>query len=284
MDSRSRRGPARGGFTLIELLIVIAIISLLAAILFPAFAAVRGQARRTSCGNNLLQIGLGISQYIQDNDSVFPGAASFDYTGPVQMVGGLTSEIQPYIKNTQLLHCPEDPVQDSSGDPTFANYDYTDYAYNYWLGHNPDINGGANICSSVNACTQVGNAETAILNPALTVAATDYYPSQADAYTTWPRMGNTVDPTTNTWSYVDQNATPNVKHYELIDERHLGGAMYLMADGHVKWYRPEAVGVGWFGQGISDNRDIASPAETVGGFGPTDSNNLQNFQVTFSPD
>ncbi len=41
------------GFTLIELLIVIAIITLLAAMLFPVFSRARGAARRTSCANNL---------------------------------------------------------------------------------------------------------------------------------------------------------------------------------------------------------------------------------------
>lgn len=43
----------RNGFTLIELLIVISIIALLAAILFPVFARARENARRTSCASNL---------------------------------------------------------------------------------------------------------------------------------------------------------------------------------------------------------------------------------------
>jgi type II secretory pathway pseudopilin PulG len=54
------------------LLIVIAIIGILAAILFPVFARARENARRSSCQSNLKQIALGIMQYTQDYDEKFP--------------------------------------------------------------------------------------------------------------------------------------------------------------------------------------------------------------------
>lgn len=56
----------RGGFTLIALLVVIAIIAILAAILFPVFARAREKARQTSCLSNVKQLTLGCLMYAQD--------------------------------------------------------------------------------------------------------------------------------------------------------------------------------------------------------------------------
>ena len=64
---RTRSGSRRA-FTLIELLVVIAIIAILAAILFPVFAQVREKARSIACLSNEKQLGLAVSQYINDND------------------------------------------------------------------------------------------------------------------------------------------------------------------------------------------------------------------------
>ena len=66
---------ARNGFTLIELLVVIAIIAILAAILFPVFAAAREKARQTSCLSNMNQLGKGFMMYADDWDEGLPGGA-----------------------------------------------------------------------------------------------------------------------------------------------------------------------------------------------------------------
>lgn len=85
-------------FTLIELLVVIAIIALLAAILFPVFSRARENARRSSCQNNLKQIGIGFEQYKQDYDGYICGSSNNGQSW--------STMILTYVGNDQVFVCP----------------------------------------------------------------------------------------------------------------------------------------------------------------------------------
>ncbi|HEY2953039.1 MAG TPA: type II secretion system protein, partial [Verrucomicrobiae bacterium] len=58
---RRLAGLGRGGFTLIELLMVMAVISILAALLLPALVRAKQQAHRIKCVNNIRQLNLSLA-------------------------------------------------------------------------------------------------------------------------------------------------------------------------------------------------------------------------------
>lgn len=58
--------PARG-FTLLELLVVVAIIAILSALIFPALASAKARARSAACKNNLKQVGIALASYVAES-------------------------------------------------------------------------------------------------------------------------------------------------------------------------------------------------------------------------
>jgi prepilin-type N-terminal cleavage/methylation domain-containing protein/prepilin-type processing-associated H-X9-DG protein len=123
----------KAGFTLIELLVVIAIIAILASILFPVFGRARENARRSACQSNLKQIGLGITQYVQDYDDVYPP----DDLGTSDPLKGWAGAIQTYVKSEQLFQCPSSVTSAPTGATQrdrLYDANFTDYGYNRNLG------------------------------------------------------------------------------------------------------------------------------------------------------
>ena len=121
----------RQAFTLLELLVVIAVVAILAALIFPAVESVREAALGSACISNLRQIGAGIFAYAGDHDGMIPcGPKAPPFTNPNDLypsTGAPTSLIslqsgapvalglllQTYLSKTPgVLFCPgcDEPI------------------------------------------------------------------------------------------------------------------------------------------------------------------------------
>lgn len=254
MLPRFRTRPSRG-FTLIELLVVIAIIAILAAILFPVFAQARDAARKASCTSNLKQIGLAILMYNQDYDETYPFAA---FNPPGQTLIMWYDLVEPYVKSgTKGVMNPVAGPAGRNAAPFWIcpNYDKNDYAK---LPGDPDpfpfdpqakVRGmsyaaNGNIMPMMHSAfpgfTFPGRITSlaALQSPAQVVlvghsqavrpalAGDDWFSDCVNDETGYPPTGN-----------------PNIGNaaaYCSARYKHNGGSVYLLADGHAKWFKGPA--------------------------------------------
>ena len=90
---------------------MIAIIAILAAILFPVFAQAREKARQTACLSNLRQAATAMQMYVQDYDETFLISLYFarEADGKTPCVANFFSTVLPYQKNADIMRCPPNP-------------------------------------------------------------------------------------------------------------------------------------------------------------------------------
>ena len=146
------RACSRDAFTLIELLVIIAIIGILAALLFPVFARAREKARQTTCLSNTKLLSLATLQYLQDNDETFPLAYGYqpgngwlatspgDTPASAQYAPGTPqyaayvvywgNAIQPYAGNYQIFYCPSSTTRNTDYSLNTPSAIKVTYAYN----------------------------------------------------------------------------------------------------------------------------------------------------------
>jgi len=273
----------RRAFTLIELLVVIAIIAILAAILFPVFSQAKQAAKKTACLSNEKQIGLAAQLYMADYEGQLfhhhedwvldDGTLSVNLpaTADECIGGGFGNSqaekpwailFQPYIKNRNIMFCPEDAVTKSSKlASTIEDFN----GGTELVGEECSINPNSESCiaqaqnrsmysyllNSVFTHKSCRYAVEGVLggfatesalaglddpniimfsernSEGLTDPGSDFYYVPQDDYDAWSGEGAMIN-----WG---SGSRPNEGWIKY--NRHNGGANYIYADSHVKWMR-----------------------------------------------
>jgi prepilin-type N-terminal cleavage/methylation domain-containing protein/prepilin-type processing-associated H-X9-DG protein len=227
-----RPSGASNGFTLIELLVVVAVISTLAAILFPVFQTVREKASQTVCMSNAKQIALAFQLYEDD----FDGRTPFTNPGPPRWPNVMES----YLKaSPQITWCPNDnqnwpgyprsPDGGGIGDYLFGLC--PDYGYNEkFLSLNPPCQIGPPFtCSSSN---ESGEPLSAVTQPAHTLLLVEStYAKSGPAGKDFIYGFHRVEPPP-LWTGTGSGVT--AESYGYCWPRHQGRATSVFVDGHVK--------------------------------------------------
>ena len=226
----------RVGFTLIELLVVIAIIGILASLLLPALARAKAQAKRIQCANNLHQLGISMTLYLEDNQHRYPyarvdtpiGRSWESYLEPYYRVGWITNN---------SYQCPAFDWVAWSGKSAFGVVvPSCSYAYNHcgvdvnggewysgtWLGLGNETEGGSNPMYGIVPAI----SESQVKAPSQMFAISDSRVFFQD---------------NNQWLGIDFMFGTYYSLKEIKTPRHGSGYNVLACDGHVQLVRRDVL-------------------------------------------
>jgi len=216
---------ANRGFTLVEMLIVLAVLMILAALLFPVLGRVREKGRQANCQSNLKQIFLGVQQYIQDNDSRHP---SF---------GNWRDATASYIKSSNVFTCPSVPAPIKRPDGVLDSGEY-----NFYIGFLNSL-----------VTEQTGNgfkqALVGVNESILTDASKIFVSGDVGVY---GHSRQVPMPRPDACGITIGSGKPD--NLQTASTIHNGGGNYLFYDGHTKWMTPET-----FVQSLCDAAEYLQP-------------------------
>ncbi len=208
------------GFTLVELLVVVAILVIIASLIFAVYARSREKGRQTVCLSNLRQLGVALLSYAHDYGGCFPPYRSQPLR-PLETVEGcyhatdgthegtifapqlLVQSVNPYLKSQEVWFCPSDPYQRTSTFYWCVSHQYTSYVF--------DLRG----------CRYLKDTGFRMDHPRAARSPSSYVLAY-DPNFVWP----------SDWDFADSR---EAELHPKVGGNHFGGSNKLYLDGHVKW-------------------------------------------------
>jgi len=187
-----------GGFTLIEMLVVVAIIMILAAIIYPVYETVNKRAETVHCASNMGHLAHAVLLYAEDYDGVLvPAYVTGGQNGAVATSWDVL--LMPYHHSEALYLCVSDQAASFAASTTC-------YKHSYGLNFDLTMVGGYG--SSAMLLSEVQS-------PSATILLFEVRGSLRALGASYPAHRLTR-----------------------VDARHNDGCNFSFLDGHVKWCRP----------------------------------------------
>jgi prepilin-type N-terminal cleavage/methylation domain-containing protein/prepilin-type processing-associated H-X9-DG protein len=233
----------RSGFTLIELLVVVAIILVLAAILFPVYSKAPENGLRIVCSSNIREIAIAIHTYAGDNaGKVPPGCGvtpgnTISYVAPRDVLW--PARILKYMKSDKLLVCPV-ATKGMQAQYFDTRKPMTTYGMNWRFTTGGDMGGPPNQqVQSLNGVIQTLDSPS-IPSRTILLIETRNAAGWCGDTNQQPWGGNSLQRGGNIMPYGDwgiYNDAIRWQEYPVVPYGHGSGCNVCLADTHVKYIR-----------------------------------------------
>jgi prepilin-type N-terminal cleavage/methylation domain-containing protein/prepilin-type processing-associated H-X9-DG protein len=230
----SKRERVRCAFTLIELLVVIAIIGILAAMLLPALARSKAQARKIHCISKQAQWAKGLMMYAADNEEEMPRESFLDNGTTLNQWAQVYNALAVDVWYNALPPAVESQSAKYYA-PSILRPDFYDRSLMF---HCPEAKFPKNAASKPDTYFSIAMNSKLILIPKRTLKLSVIErPSDTIIF-----LDNRLDGEKKIHpAQPDDNLGQPSAYASRFVARHLGRGVLAFADGHVQWHRGSEV-------------------------------------------